>query len=102
MVVAAWNGYRLRTPATLSPVEQAADLRAEAAVLVREIEAYRDLQGRLPEPAAIAYLMDQGLSYRVVDPVVGRYEVTRTAGGVSVTYDGSLPVVLWVLLGETS
>ena len=98
--VAAWNAYRLATPPTRLPAdEQAADLREEAAVLIREIEAYRTAMGRLPEAQLIGDRLGGGFVYRVLDPVAGLYEVTRSAGDVSVTYDGSMTLGLWVLVG---
>ncbi|MDP2956267.1 MAG: hypothetical protein Q8N53_07590 [Longimicrobiales bacterium] len=90
------------SPAALPATEQASDLRAEAALLVEQIEAYRQERGTLPLPAMLAPFLDEGYTYRILDPTMGRYEVRRAAGGVEVTYDGSLPLGLWLVLGGSS
>lgn len=90
------------SPAALPRNEQASDLRAEAALLIEQIEAYRQEHGTLPPPAMLSPFLDEGYSYRVLDPALGRYEVRRTAGGVEVSYDGSLPLGLWLVIGGTA
>ena len=88
---------------TFLPVnEQASDLRAEAALLIEQIEAYRQEHGTLPLPAMLSPFLEEGYSYRVLDPTMGRYEVRRASGGVEVTYDGSLPLGLWLVIGGES
>ena len=87
------------SPASLPVTEQASDLRAEAALLIEQIEAYREEKGTLPAPALLSPFLEEGYSYRIVDEATGRYEVRRAAGGVEVTYDGSLPLGLWLVLG---
>ncbi|NJD18164.1 MAG: hypothetical protein FIA95_02630 [Gemmatimonadetes bacterium] len=88
--------------ASLPVTEQASDLRAEAALLVEQIEAYRKELGTLPSPSKLSPFLEEGYSYRVVDEALGRYEVRRAAGGVEVTYDGSLPLGLWLVIGGSS
>ena len=83
----------------LSPVDQAADLRTEAGRLIEQIEAYRAERGTLPAPAMLAPFLDEGYEYRIIDRAAMRYEVRRSAGGVEVVYDGSLPLNLWLVLG---
>ena len=103
LIVTAWSAYRLTTPpGPLSQVEQAADLREEAAVLVQEVEAYRAAFGRLPDPQHFAGLLDEDFTYQITDPVAGLYLVTRSGGDVTVRYDGSMPIGLWVLVGGTN
>lgn len=87
---------------SLPVTEQASDLRAEAALLVEQIEAYRQEHGALPPPGVLSPFLEEGYSYRVVDQALGRYEVRRAAGGVEVTYDGSLPLGLWLVIGGSS
>jgi len=87
------------TPIQLSPTEQASDLRAEAAVLIEQIEAYREEYGRLPSPDVLVPFLDEGYHYRILDPTVGQYEVRRTSGGTEVTYDGTLSLGLWLVVG---
>jgi len=89
-------------PVTLSSVEQGADLRMEVSVLVEEIEAYKRETGRLPSPAMLAPYLEQGYEYRITDPRTQQYVVRRTAGGVTVSYDGSLSLGLWLVLGGVS
>ena len=89
-------------PATLPQASQAADLRREASALVDQIEAYRTERGTLPHPSLLSPYLSEGYEYHVVDEKAGRYVVQRTAGGVTVTYDGTLPLGLWVLLGGSS
>lgn len=84
---------------TLSRVEQAADLRTEVGRMVQAIEAYRAEKGSLPPPELFAPYLQDGYVYRIVDPVSNRYEVRRSAGGVEVVYDGSLPLNLWLMVG---
>jgi len=90
------------SPASLPTNEQASDLRAEAALLIEQIEAYRQEHGALPPPSMLFPFLEEGYSYRVLDPGLGRYEVRRAAGGVEVTYDGSLPLGLWLVIGGSS
>jgi len=90
------------SPASLPVSEQASDLRAEAALLIEQIEAYRQERGTLPPPAMLSPFLQEGYSYRIVDQATGRYEVRRAAGGVEVTYDGSLPLGLWLVIGGNS
>ncbi|HSW29788.1 MAG TPA: hypothetical protein VLH75_09940 [Longimicrobiales bacterium] len=90
------------SPASLPATEQASDLRAEAALLIEQIEAYRQERGTLPQPSMLSPFLEEGYSYRIVDEAMGRYEVRRTAGGVEVTYDGSLPLGLWLVIGGSS
>jgi hypothetical protein len=86
-------------PAALSTVDQASDLRTEVARLVEQIEAYRAERGTLPAPAMLAPFLDEGYEYRIIDRTTLRYEVRRSAGGVEVVYDGSLPLNLWLVVG---
>ena len=103
VLAVAWGAYNATVSVLpLSPVEQAADLRQEAAVLIAEVEAFRTLNRRLPDPKEFADRLDGGLGYEVLDPIAGLYQVTRSAGGVTVTYDGKLPLGLWILVGGTS
>jgi hypothetical protein len=87
------------SPAALPFNDQASDLRAEAAILIEQIEAYRQENGVLPAASMLAPFLDEGYSYRIVDEATGRYEVKRAAGGVEVVYDGSLPLGLWLAIG---
>lgn len=89
-------------PASLTTVEQAADLRAEAGMLIEQIEAYRRERGVLPAPAMLAPFLDEGYQYVIVDRAAGSYEVRRSAGGVEVVYDGSLPLGLWLVIGGSA
>lgn len=86
-------------PATLTATDQASDLRLEAALLIEQIEAYKEEQGMLPDAFMLAPYLAEGYEYQVIDRARGVYIVRREAAGVTVTYDGSLPVNLWVLLG---
>lgn len=86
-------------PASLPAREQASDLRAEVALLVEQIEAYRAERGELPPPSMLGPFLDEGYEYRILDRAEGRYEVRRAAGGVSVAYDGELPLGLWLAIG---
>ena len=90
------------TPPSLSAREQASDLRAEVALLVEQIEAYRAARGELPPPSMLSPFLDEGYEYRILDRTEGRYEVRRAAGGVAVTYDGALPLGLWLAIGGAS
>jgi hypothetical protein len=90
------------SPASLPVTDQASDLRAEAALLIEQIEAYRQERGTLPPPSMLSPFLQEGYSYRIVDESMGRYEVRRAAGGVEVTYDGSLPLGLWLVIGGNS
>jgi len=89
-------------PASLSSVEQASDLRTEVGMLVQQIEAYKEERGILPPPAMLAPFLEEGYDYRITDRNAGLYEVRRSAGGVEVVYDGSLPLSLWLVIGGTS
>lgn len=88
--------------ADLAAVEQAADLRAEVGRLVEQIEAFKEERGTLPLPAMLAPFLDEGYEYRITDRNALRYEVSRSAGGVEVVYDGSLPLNLWLVVGGLS
>ena len=90
------------SPASLPVTDQASDLRAEASLLVEQIEAFRQERGTLPAPSMLSPFLDEGYSYRIVDEALGRYEVRRAVDGVEVTYDGSLPLGLWLVIGGTS
>jgi hypothetical protein len=83
----------------MSPVEQGSDLRTEVGRLVEQIEAYRSERGTLPAPAMLAPFLDEGYEYRITDRNALRYEVRRSAGGVEVVYDGSLPLNIWLVIG---
>lgn len=89
-------------PPSLAAASQSADLRREAVVLIEQIEAYRTERGELPAPSLLSPYLEEGYEYYVVDDAAGEYVVRRTAGGVTVTYDGSLPLGLWTLLGGRS
>jgi len=89
-------------PASLSVMNQAADLRIEAALLVRQIHAYWEERGKLPDPLVLTPYLEEGYEYQIVDQSQGRFVVRRAAAGVTVTFDGSLPLSLWVLLGGQS
>lgn len=104
MVVAASVAVGVREvarpePAGLSMASQAADLRREASALIEQIEAYRAERGQLPDPSLLAPFLDEGYEYEIVDGAAGEYLVRRTAGGVTVTYDGSVPLGMWLLIG---
>lgn len=86
-------------PRSLPPREQASDLRAEVAILVGHIEAYRAERGELPPPSMLGPFLDEGYEYRILDREAGRFEVRRSAGGVTVAYDGELPLGLWLTIG---
>lgn len=90
------------SPASLPVTDQASDLRAEAALLIEQIEEYRREKGSLPPASMLSPFLDEGYSYRIIDEATGRYEVRRAAGGVEVTYDGSLPLGLWLVIGGNS
>jgi len=90
------------SPLLLSSPEQASDLRAEAGLLIEQIEAYRQEYGRLPAPEVLAPFLDEGYEYRILDPTVGQYEVRRSSGGIEVTYDGTLSLGLWLVVGGAS
>jgi hypothetical protein len=85
--------------ASLSVKNQSTDLRLEAALLIEQINAYWEERGTLPDPNALSPFLDEGYEYQIVDPTQGRFIVQRAAGGVTVTYDGSIPLNLWILLG---
>jgi len=99
VVAFVWPRVVPGTPSQLSHTEQASDLRAEAAVLIEQIEAYREEYGRLPSPDVLVPFLDEGYHYRILDPTVGQYEVRRTSGGMEVTYDGTLSLGLWLVVG---
>ena len=101
VVVGFWTPQIIPTgPELLSQSEQASDLRAEAAFLIEQIEAVKAETGTLPSPELLAPFLDEGYEYQVVNASSGRYVVRRSAGGVTVTYDGALPLGLWLLLGS--
>ena len=75
-------------------------MREEVAVLVAEIEAYRAENGTLPPPAMFAPYLERGYQYQITDPLAKRFLVRRFTGEATVTYDGSLPLGLWLVLGE--
>ena len=50
----------------------------------------------------LAPFLEEGYDYRITDRNAGLYEVRRSAGGVEVVYDGSLPLSLWLVIGGTS
>lgn len=89
-------------PAALPRSTQAADLRQEASALIDQIEAYRTERGQLPDPSLLTPYLDEGYEYHVIDEGAGRYMVRRTAGDVTVTYDGSLPLGLWLVIGGSA
>lgn len=89
-------------PAALPPRDQGSDLREEVAVLVEQIEAYKVEHRALPDPEVLRPYLEGGYEYLVIDPVQRKYAVRRSAGGVTVTYDGSLPLGLWLVLGGNS
>lgn len=89
-------------PETLPSASQAADLRVEASALIEQIEAYRTERGALPDASLLSPYLEEGYEYEVLNEEEGRYLVRRTAGGVTVTYDGSVPLGLWVVVGGSS
>ena len=89
-------------PASLSVTYQAADLRLEAALLIEQINAYWEERGTLPAPLALNPYLEEGYEYEIVDRSQGRFIVRRAAAGVTVTYDSSLPLNIWILLGGNS
>lgn len=89
-------------PAALAPRDQGSDLREEVAVLVEQIEAYRRENGALPDPEVLRPYLEGGYQYWVTGTRGDEFVVRRTAGGVTVTYDGSLPLGLWLVLGGNS
>ena len=100
LLAALWAPRLLpNEPAKLSAVEQAKDLRAEAGVLIQEIEAYKAEHGTLPQPTMLAPFLGHGYEYQIVNQSTGQYLVRRSAGGIEVTYDGSLPLRLWLVIG---
>ena len=82
--------------------DQSEDLRFEAGLLVEEIEAYRAERGELPDPNYFAPYLNEGYDYEIIDRSAGRYVVRRRSGNVVVTYDGTLSLQLWLLLGGSS
>ena len=104
VLMGAWAAFltmRLAEPQSASlPINtQAADLRIEAALLIEQINAYWEERGTLPDPIALSPYLDEGYEYQIVDPTQGRFVVRRASGGVTVTFDGSIPLNLWILLG---
>lgn len=99
-VVLGWNAWLATRPPELPPDEDIAlALRENAAVLVQEVVAFRDDQGRLPTPDAMAHLTDDEVTYTPTDT---GFEVHATDGVVEVRYDGSLPLERWVAAGGWS
>jgi len=89
-------------PALLSVTDQASDLRLEAAILIEQIDAYWEERGVLPEPFALTPYLEEGYQYEIVNRNHGLFIVRRASAGVTVTYDGSLPLALWIVLGGKS
>lgn len=96
------RGVAVGPPTALTPTDQAADLRLEASALIEQIEAYRTERGELPDPSLLSPFLDEGYEYHVINAQAQRYIVRRTAGGVTVSYDGSLPLGLWLVIGGGS
>lgn len=100
-LVALWTPKLMPAPApSLSLSEQAADLRAEAVLLIEQIEAVKAETGALPPRELLAPFLEDGYEYHVLNQAAGDYLVRRTGGGVTVTYDGTLTLGLWLLLGS--
>lgn len=96
-IVWGFNIYYFTRPIPpLSPQEQMRDLREEISYMAQEVQAYFDEEGRLPTPAEVGFDTEEWLEYTVVSAEAGQYTISATEGTVSVTYDGTLPLLQWV------
>ena len=93
-LVAAWNVWLITRPTPmLSPRLLEGGLRYEVGQLVREIEAHRAEHGTLPTPEDLAPFLDEIVGYTLDG---GEYVVSVRHDGVSLTYDGSVPIDRWM------
>lgn len=104
VLVALWVPRLMPSPARslLSVSEQAEDLRFEAGLLVEEIDAFRSERGALPTPEQLGPYLGEGFEYEVLDERTSQYLVRRRSGNLVVTYDGTMSLQLWLLLGGSS
>ncbi len=96
LVVAAGSAYlSLRAPPHPPAARVEAELRSSVAHLVRRVEDLRVRSGRLPTESELFGFLGESIEYTPVD---GFYLVTGEAWGVTVEYDGSMPLDRWVTL----
>ena len=94
------TGYLFFRPATAPPPEQVEmELRWSVQQVVTRVEVLRARTGRLPEAGDLFGVLTESVEY---DAFGSQYLVTATAWGVSVTYDGSMPLDSWVDLATHS
>lgn len=83
----------LLLPRTQPAAEVEADLRWAVGHVVREVEALRRRDGRLPDPEQLQGLLGEHVVY---EPSGGAYVVTGERDDVRVRYDGTLPLEAWL------
>ncbi|MDP2956270.1 MAG: hypothetical protein Q8N53_07605 [Longimicrobiales bacterium] len=83
----------LLLPRTQPADEVEADLRWAVGHVVRQVEALRRRDGRLPDPEQLQVLLGEHVVY---EPSGGTYVVTGERDDVRVRYDGTLPLEVWV------
>lgn len=92
--VMAVDAYLIRhIPKPLPPAAQEMDLRWAVADVVKEIEAFRQGEGRLPTAADLEGLLNEVISYQTDG---SEYRVTAIQGTLRVEYDGSVPLETWM------
>ena len=94
VVVGAWNAWILtRPPEGLPPEIVANGLRYSVQFAAEVVEDFRAEQGRLPRAAEVADYLDDFVVYVVT---IDGFAVTAMDGDVQVTYDGSVPLDVWM------
>lgn len=93
LAVAAAGLPSLLRPRTQPAAEVEADLRWAVGHAVRQVEALRRRDGRLPDPEQLQGLLGEHVVY---EPSDGAYVVTGERDDVRVRYDGTLPLEEWV------
>ena len=91
-VLAVVSYPTLRAPDTPPAPVLEADLRWAVANVVREVEAFRQRHGRLPEAADLHGLLSDAVTY---EPAQDDYHVIGSYGSVHIEYDGTQPLEEW-------
>ncbi len=82
----------VRAPDTPPAPRLEADLRWAVANVAREVEAFRQRHGRLPEAADLHGLLSDAVTYESAQDL---YHVIGSYGSVHVEYDGTQPLEEW-------
>lgn len=94
VLVGVWNAWVLTRPPESLPPEVVSDgLRYTVQMAAEAIQDFRAEQGRLPSAAEVADYLDDFVVYVVT---IDGFAVTAMDGEVQVTYDGSVPLEVWM------